>query len=322
MVRLVDDLLDVSRITRGKIELQRERLDLAAVVQSALETSRPLIETAKQELTVTLPSEPLFVVGDLTRLAQVVANLLNNSSKYTPEGGHIRLILERQEQQAVLRVQDDGIGIVPEMLSNIFEMFMQVDRSLGRSQGGLGIGLTLVRSLTEMHGGRVEARSEGAGKGSEFTVRLPLAPSMPDSRGTPEPRSARHEVSRTPARHILVVDDNVDSAQTLGKALEVMGNEVRIAHDGMKALEAAAEFVPDVILLDIGLPAMDGYEVARRLRSMPQLKHVVLIAQTGWGQEQDRRRSEEAGFDHHLVKPVDFSALEKLLAGMKPSVRE
>ena len=252
--------------------------------------------------------------GDLTRLAQVVANLLNNAAKYTPDGGHIWLTVEREGRQGVLRVRDDGMGIPAEMLPRTFEMFMQMNRSQERTQGGLGIGLTLARSLVEKHGGIVEVRSEGPGKGSEFTVRLPLAPTVPQPQRIEEPPAEPPGPSAATARRILVVDDNVDSAESLGALLKIMGAEIRVVYDGPSALELVATFVPDVVLLDIGLPEMDGYEIARRLRALPQLEATVLVAQTGWGQEEDRRRSEAAGFDHHLVKPVDFDALEQLLA--------
>ena len=309
MVRLVDDLLDVSRINTGKIELRKERLALATVVQSAQEISRPLIETARHELTVNLPLEPLLVDGDLTRLAQVLSNLLNNAAKYTPEGGRIWLTVERDGSEAVMRVRDNGTGIPADMLPRIWEIFTQVDRTLERRQGGLGIGLSLVRRLVEMHGGRVDGSSEGVGRGSTFTVRLPLAliePVRQKEEGQQAPASGRHR--------ILVVDDNVDSAKSLAMLLQLTGNEVRTAHDGPSALEVAAAFVPDVVLLDLGLPGMSGLDVARRIREMPRLKDIMLIAQTGWGQQEDRRRSEEAGFTFHLVKPVDPAVLTKLLS--------
>jgi CheY-like chemotaxis protein/two-component sensor histidine kinase len=312
-VRLVDDLLDVSRIGRGKIDLRRQRVDLAEVVRSAVEISRPQVEAGRHELTVRLPDEPLRVDGDPVRLAQVVANLLNNSSKYTPEGGQIVLTVGREGTEAVVRVRDNGIGIPPEKLPHVFEMFAQVDPHQERAQGGLGIGLTLVRSLVEMHGGMVTAHSAGPGRGSEFVVRLPLAPRDND----PEPAAGqgeRHETVAAPRRRILVVEDNVDSARTLGMLLEIMGHEVRVAHDGESALEAAPGFAPQVVLCDIGLPGMDGYEVARRLRALPGLRGAVLVAQTGWGQEEDRRRAASAGYDHHLVKPIDPDALNELLA--------
>jgi signal transduction histidine kinase len=314
MVRLVDDLLDVSRITRGKIVLQIGRVDLAAVVDSAVETARPLIEAAGHQLTVNLPAEPVVVQGDLTRLAQVLGNLLNNSAKYTEKGGRISITVRRQGAQAVVQVCDSGIGIPPDMLPHVFEMFAQVDRSVGRSQGGLGIGLTLVKSLVEMHGGTITAASAGPGQGSEFTVSLPLAPATADS--APPPPQEKDAGLKASDRRILVVDDNVDSAEAMAMMLQMAGNEVRMSHDGPSALAEAANFRPDVVLLDIGLPGMDGYEVARRLRALPHLQQALLIAQTGWGQADDRRRAREAGFDHHLVKPVELSALHELIAGL------
>jgi PAS domain S-box-containing protein len=313
LVLLVDDLLDVARISQGKIALREERLELAAIVQSALEMSRPLLEAAKHKLTVQLPP-PLYVVGDLTRLAQVLANLLNNAAKYTPEGGQIGLTAERKGDRAVVQVQDNGLGIPIEVMPHIFEMFTQVDRNLQRAQGGLGIGLTLVKRLVEMHGGAVEAFSEGNGKGSTFTVRLPLAPPTGQAlRAVQE--EVTHEKKNTTYR-ILVVDDIEDSAQSLAKLLQMTGHEVRTAHDGPSALEAAMSFVPEVVLLDIGLPGMSGYEVARRLRALPGLQDVVLVAQTGWGQEVDRHHSREAGFNHHLTKPIDFGVLCNYLASL------
>jgi PAS domain S-box-containing protein len=314
MIRLVDDLLDLSRIDRGKIELRKEQLNAAAVIEAALETSRPLIEAARHQLVVHLPADPLWVMGDLIRLAQVVSNLLNNSAKYTPEGGHLWLTVERRDDQALIRVRDDGMGIPADMLPRIFEMFTQVDRNLKQAQGGLGIGLTLVRRLIEMHGGTVEATSEGAGRGCEFVASLPLASvqQTADRNGQREDESTNDP--KPPARRILVVDDNKDSADSLGMMLRVMGNEVRTAYDGPSALETAKEFRPAVVLLDIGLPGMSGHEVARKMRETPEVQEALLIAQTGWGQEEDRLRSTEAGFDAHLVKPLDLAALQSLLA--------
>jgi PAS domain S-box-containing protein len=314
MIRLVDDLLDLSRIDRGKIELRKEQLNAAAVIEAALETSRPLIEAARHQLVVHLPADPLWVMGDLIRLAQVVSNLLNNSAKYTPEGGHLWLTVERRDDQALIRVRDDGMGIPADMLPRIFEMFTQVDRNLKQAQGGLGIGLTLVRRLIEMHGGTVEATSEGAGRGCEFVASLPLVSvqQTADRNGQREDESTNDP--KPPARRILVVDDNKDSADSLGMVLRVMGNEVRTAYDGPSALETAKEFRPAVVLLDIGLPGMSGHEVARKMRETPEVQEALLIAQTGWGQEEDRLRSTEAGFDAHLVKPLDLAALQSLLA--------
>ncbi len=313
MTRLVDDLLDISRISRGKVVLQRERVGVGLVLTNAVESSRPLIEEAGHDLTLAVPPEPLFVDGDGTRLAQVFGNLLTNAAKYTDRGGEIRLAAERQGSDVVVSVRDNGIGIAPEHLPRLFDMFSQVDPALERTQGGLGIGLALVKSLVEMHGGRVEARSDGLGKGSEFVVRLPL---LVEARtGSPaEVRDGRSAASaRRTKRRVLVADDNVDSAQSLAMLLSVMGHEVRTAHDGLGAVELAGEFRPDVILLDIGMPKLNGYEAARQIRQLPWGKGVVMGALTGWGQEGDKRRAEDAGFDRHFTKPVDPAALEKLL---------
>ena len=318
MVRLIDDLLDISRITRGKIELRKERVELAAVIRDAVETSRPLIETAGHKLTVIYPPEPISLDADPTRLAQVFANLLNNAAKYTPQSGHIRLTAERQGDEVVVKVSDTGIGIPADMLPRIFEMFTQVDRSLERSQGGLGIGLSLVRGLVELHGGSVEAKSEGPGQGSEISVRLAVHPA-------PRKAKAVAEDSRPAAparRRILVVDDNRDSADSLALLLTLQGSEVRTAYDGLEAVEAAAVFQPDVVLSDIGMPRLNGYETAQRIREQSHGRRVALIAMTGWGQEEDRRRSTQAGFDFHLVKPVDLAALERLLDSLDRSDRE
>ena len=316
MVRLVDDLLDVSRITRGKIELRKERVELAAVVASALETGRPLIEASGHELTVTIPPEPIPLDADLTRLAQVFSNLLQNAAKYTEQGGHVWLTAERHGGEVVVKIRDTGLGIPAEMLPRIFEMFIQVDRSLERSQGGLGVGLTLVKRLVEMHGGSVEARSDGAGMGSEFTVRLPVAVALASHQ--PQPPKGEGEKTAGPVkRRILVVDDNKDAADSLSMMLRITGMEVRTAYDGLEAVEVAAAFNPDVVLLDIGLPKLNGYEAARRIREQPWGKDMVLVAVTGWGQEEDRRRSQEAGFNGHMVKPVDPAALQQLLTAPK-----
>jgi len=313
MVRLIDDLLDLSRITKGKIELRKQEFDLAAAVQDAVETSRPLIEASGHQLTVTLPPRPVYVDGDRTRLAQVFANLLNNSAKYTPQGGRISLLVERHGSDVVVTVKDNGVGIAADMLPKVFEMFTQVDHSLERSQGGLGIGLSLVRGLVEMHGGRVEVHSEGDGKGSEFIVRLSVLLSPGRVR---QQNGEDHSARCSSAYRILIVDDNKDSAISLGMMLELMGHETRMVHDGLAALEAALAFRPDVVLLDLGLPKLNGYEVCRRIREQPWGEAVVLIAQTGWGQEEDKCRSKEAGFNFHMVKPIDPDALEKLLAGL------
>jgi PAS domain S-box-containing protein len=317
MVRLIDDLLDLSRISQGKIQLRKELVELGTVLHSAIETARPLIQAAGHELSVQLPPTRMWLDADPTRLAQVIGNLLNNAAKYTKEGGHIALIAEHDGSQAVLRVRDDGIGIPADMLPRIFDMFAQVDTAIGRSQGGLGIGLTLVRSLVDMHGGTVQAASDGPGKGSEFVVRLPVAT---ERLGIQAAARRPTETERPEkARRILVVDDNVDGAQSLSAMLKLMGHDTALAHDGISALETAYSYRPDMVLLDIGLPRLNGYEVARRLRQEPQLRDVVLVAVTGWGQEEDRRRSREAGFDHHLTKPPDPAAIAQLLASLRPS---
>lgn len=312
LVRLVDDLLDVSRVSRGKLELRRERIALRAVVEAAIETVRPVIELAGHHLALDLPHEPVLLDGDLTRLAQVVSNLLNNAAKYTHQGGDIRLAVWLDGATAVLEVADNGIGIPAHMLDRVFELFTQVDRALEKTTGGLGIGLSLVRGLVEMHGGSVAARSAGEGRGSTFSVRLPLAATAVRSPAAtleppPDARSGRR---------ILVCDDNIDSARSLGLLLELLGNEIRTAHDGEQAVEAAAQFRPELILLDIGMPRLNGYDACRHIRAQPWGDTVFLVAMTGWGQDEDRRRSQAAGFDLHLVKPVDPSMLEQLLASM------
>jgi PAS domain S-box-containing protein len=314
LARLVDDLLDVSRISQGKLELRREQVQLAAVIASAVDTSRPLIDHLGHELTVTLPDQPIVVDADPTRLAQVFSNLLNNGAKYMDRGGHIRLTAKRQANDALVSVRDTGIGIAAEQLPHIFQMFSQVDSSLERSQGGLGIGLTLVKRLVAMHGGTIEARSEGPGKGSEFVVRLPVvvAAARPRSgSGTAQPAAPKSSL------RILVVDDNRDSAYSLTKLLRLMGNDTRTAYDGQEGVAVAEEFRPDVMLLDIGLPKLNGYEACRRIREQPWGQNAVLVAVTGWGQDEDRRCAHEAGFDHHMVKPVDPRELMKLLAGFQ-----
>jgi CheY-like chemotaxis protein len=296
-------------------------VDLAAVVARAVEISRPLIDSRKHQLEVALPGAAGRVEADPTRLAQVVSNLLNNAAKYTEEGGRIDLIVEQLGEEAVLRVRDTGVGIAADMLASIFDLFSQVKGSVSRSQGGLGIGLTLVRSLVEMHGGSVRATSGGLGQGSEFVVRLPLvreplapAPALPHE---------QERTTRAPPRLILVVDDNADAAEMLAMLLRLKGHEVRTAYGGPTALDAVRAQPPDVVLCDIGMPGMDGLEVARRLRQDLGLKQALLVALTGYGGEEDRRRSQEAGFDAHLVKPADAGTLERLLArpaltGQKP----
>jgi two-component system CheB/CheR fusion protein len=314
MVRLVDDLLEVSRISRGKIALRRERVELAAVLRAALETSRPLLEASRHRLTIEMPDEALVLDADPLRLAQVFANLLNNAAKYTDEGGQIALRIRRAGGTAVVSVRDDGVGIPVDRLAEVFDLFQQVDGSLGRAQGGLGIGLTLVRRLVELHGGRVEAHSEGPGTGSEFVVTLPLAgEEEPPAAIGVEPASARTGTVQAPHR-VLVVDDNVDAGESLELLLRVLGVEARLVHDGEAALAALGAFQPAMVLLDLGMPGMDGFEVARRIRAQRTGARPLLIALTGWGQPEDRRRTREAGFDDHLVKPVDLSVLQSLLA--------
>ncbi len=316
MVRLVDDLLDVSRITRNKLELRKEQIELAAVVQSAVETSGPLIQASRHRLTVSLPVEPIPLDADPTRLAQVLSNLLNNAAKYTEPGGSIWLTAERRGGEAVVSVKDTGVGIPADMLPRIFEMFTQVDPSLERAHGGLGIGLTLARRLVELHGGTVEVDSAGPGRGSELTVRLPVFETQPQAQAPQGTAGPGETTEAPPRRRILVVDDNEDTADSLGLLLTLAGNEVRTAHDGLKAVEVAAAFRPAVVLLDIGLPKLNGYEAARRIREL-QGKDVALIAVTGWGQEEDKRQAKEAGFDFHLVKPLDPATLRDLLSSLE-----
>jgi PAS domain S-box-containing protein len=310
MTRLVDDLLDVSRITTGKIELRSEKIELSAAVRIALEASRPLIERGQHILTVRLPPEPIFLNADLARLAQVVSNLLNNAAKYTRPGGHIWLTAERGDGHMKLRVRDNGMGIPPPMLRRIFDMFTQVGGPSDHQQGGLGIGLTLVKRLVEMHGGEIEARSEGVNRGSEFIVTLPT---ISGEATAPGPSQPAVEASVEP-RRILVVDDNRDAAESLSMLLHARGHDVRVAYDGLEAVGAAIAFQPDVVLLDIGLPKLYGYDAARRIRDA-RGDGVLLIAVTGWGQEEDRRRAKAAGFDHHLTKPVDPEAISRLIDG-------
>jgi PAS domain S-box-containing protein len=313
LVRLVDELLEISRITRGKIELSRDRVDLAAVLQHAIDISQPHIDEAGHRLILDLPPEPLPLDADPVRLAQVFANLLDNAARFTDPGGRITVSVAREGREGDtvrLSVADTGIGISAEMLPRVFELFAQ-DRSPGRAHDGLGIGLTLARSLVEMHGGSIEAHSEGAGMGSELVVRLPLLREQaPGEDAEPAERPA------LAAHRILLIDDNRDAADSLGMLLELLGAEVRTVYDGPAALAALATGAPTAVLLDIGMPDMDGYEVARHIRSEPRLKGVPLIALTGWGQEEDRRRARAAGFDHHLVKPVDIDALQALLTSL------
>jgi len=314
LARLVDDLLDVARITRGKIELRKEPAELSTLVSRVIDASQPFLEERRQEMAITLPAEPIFLEVDVIRIEQVLMNLLHNAAKYNEEGGQVWLTVESDSREAVIRVRDSGIGIPPETLPHVFDLFVQADCSLARSQGGLGIGLTLVQSLVKMHGGSIQAHSEGRGKGSEFVVRLPL-----HSVKSPECEEPRKETGASNGRsvRVLVVDDNVDAVLSLALVLETMGHVVRTAYDGPAALEEADAFQPQIILLDIGLPVMDGYEVARQLRQEGRSQEVFLVALTGYGQEEDRQRSRDAGFDMHLVKPVDPEALQELLSGRK-----
>lgn len=312
MVRLIDDLLDVSRISRNKMDLRKQRVLLADVVAGAIETARPLIETAGHDLTISLPPGPVFLDADLTRLAQVFSNLLTNSAKYTEQGGRIELAAERHAGEVVVTVRDNGIGIPAEFLPNIFDMFSQVDRSVERSTGGLGIGLALVKGLVEMHGGCVTAESPGPGLGSTFTVRFPVAQESLTLQPADDPPDGRH----VSARRVLVVDDNRDGALSMALMLRLLGDEVRTAHDGIEAVEEAGRFRPEVILMDIGMPRLNGLDAVRRIREAEWGKTVKIIALTGWGQEGDKERSREAGCDGHLVKPVNLADLENLLAGL------
>jgi PAS domain S-box-containing protein len=314
LVRLVDDLMEVSRITRGKVELRKETIELARIVATAVETSRPLIEAARHQLAVTICSVPLLLEADPVRLSQVVSNLLNNAAKYTEDGGQIWLTAREDRGQAVISVRDTGSGIPPEMLPRIFDMFAQLDGTMRRAQGGLGIGLTLAKTLVEMHGGQIEARSDGLGRGSEFTVRLPLVAkasrlevARPESPGQAQP---------LPAHRILVVDDAPAAVQMLAGLLEKLGQEVRTAHSAAEALERVGEQLPEVVISDLAMPHVDGLELARRLRAIPAMRRAVLVALTGYSQESDKQRSKEAGFDHHLVKPVSLETLRTLLASL------
>jgi PAS domain S-box-containing protein len=309
MVRLVEDLLDVSRITHDRLELRRSDVELSAVIQQAVEVARPLIDSASHNLIIELPDEPIYLHADRARLAQVFGNLLNNSSRYTRSGGTISLTAARMDDEVIVTVKDDGAGIPQDKLDSIFDMFTQVDRTSDHSQGGLGIGLTLVRRLTEMHGGSIEARSAGEGQGSEFIVRLPI---LSTAAGV-EPRRADAQTDSPPQRRVLVVDDNRDSADSLAMLLKITGHKTYTAYDGLEAVEAIEKYRPEVVLLDIGLPMLDGHEVCRRVRQQPWGKDIVMIALTGWGQDDDRRKSEEAGFNGHMVKPVDYDKLLDLL---------
>ncbi len=314
MVRLVDDLMDVSRVSRGQMELKPELTTVRTVLQTAIEACSPLMASSKHELSVSLPERPLYILADPTRLSQMLGNLLNNAAKYTPQGGRIEFSAVSDDKDVILRVTDSGVGIPTEMLAKVFDLFIQVGSSLERSQGGLGIGLSLVKRLAEMHGGRVAAESAGPGLGSTFTITLPLA-----AEGTGEAEvSAAARESPAESRRILVVDDNVDGAESLAMLLQLTGHETRIVHNGPDTLAAALEFGPDLVFLDIGLPGMNGYEVARCLRGNPGTEKAMLVALTGWGSDEDRRRAHEAGFDAHLAKPVDPSAVREIVGRCGP----
>ena len=310
MASLVDDLIDVSRVTRGLVDIERQRLDLKRVVAEATEQVRPLLQSRRQQLQVLLPDAPVHLRGDAKRLVQVLANLLNNSAKYTPAGGAVALEVSLRPGQACIVVRDNGIGMAPDLLPRVFDLFVQGERSGDRSQGGLGIGLALVRTLVELHGGTVTASSEGLGRGSEFTVLLPFEP-QPDVPGGHVPAGSAPMPSS--ARRLLVVDDNVDAADALALLLSSLGHEVVVAHDGPTALDAVTADCPDICLLDIGLPGMDGYELARRIRALPRGAQPLLVALTGYGQESDRRTAAAAGFDRYIVKPLDADELLTLL---------
>ena len=319
MVRLIDDLLDISRVNRNKMDLRRAAVTLADAVDNAVETARPAVEAAGHDLVVALPPEPVVLDADLTRLAQVFSNLLTNSAKYTPPGGRIRLAARRDGDEVVVSVEDTGIGIPADALPRIFDMFSQVDRSVERATGGLGIGLALVKGLVEMHGGSVTAASAGEGQGSAFAVRLPVPPAAPPA---PTAAPTRAADRAGPGRRILVVDDNRDSAESMAEMLRLFGNEVALAHDGEEAVGRAGAFRPRVILMDIGMPKLNGLDATRRIRGQPWGRDVTVIALTGWGQDGDRDRTREAGCDGHLVKPVSLADLQGLLAGLDGFARE
>jgi signal transduction histidine kinase len=320
LTRLVDDLLDVSRINNGKIQLRKGRVDLGAAIARAVDSARPLIESRRHELSISLPDGPVSLEADAARLEQVLSNLLNNAAKYTEPGGRIELEAGCEADEAFVRVRDTGIGIAPELLPRVFDLFTQEERSLDRSQGGLGIGLTLVRRLVQLHGGSVVATSDGVGRGSEFVVRLPLGPSVEENAPSNGLREATAGPGDSTPKRVLVVDDNKDGARLLARLLRSSGHQTELAHDGPSALEAAIANPPDVVFLDIGLPGMNGFEVARRLREVDGPNRALLVALTGYGREDDMRRSREAGFDHHMVKPVDPQALSDLLARHHPLV--
>jgi CheY-like chemotaxis protein len=310
MTRLIDDLLDVSRIGQGKLELRKKRVELADILERAVESSRPFLDEHGHELIMKLPSAPIQLNADAVRLAQVFMNVLNNAAKYTERGGRVRLAVQRLRGKVIVSVTDNGIGIPPDMQQHLFDMYYQMDHALERSEGGLGIGLTLVRRLVEMHGGTVEVRSEGVGKGSEFLVSLPTVEEAP---GLSKWDSPNDESQVSSVRRILVVDDNADLADSFAMLLRMHGNEVQTANDGLEGVQVAERFNPDVVLMDIWLPKVNGFDACRRIREQPWGKRMTLIALTGSVDEEDCNRTKEAGFDHHLVKPVKASDLQRLL---------
>lgn len=323
--RIVDDLLDVARITQGRVPLRKSRVPLGRVLQQSLDATQPLLVERHHALVLDVPDEAILVNADPSRLEQAIANLVGNAAKYTDPGGTITVEVRRDGDAAVITVRDDGVGIAPELLPRIFDLFRQGERSPDRAQGGLGIGLTLVRTIAELHGGSVEARSAGIGRGAEFVVRLPALPAV----ANPEVRDqvdATRALRDRPSARVLMVEDNPDAAESLVMLLELLGHHVRLAHDGHHALEAARANAPDLMLVDIGLPGMDGYEVAAAIRSDPTLRHVVLVALTGYGRPEDKDRAMAAGFDYHLVKPVDVGTLQAVVGRLAitrsdPSVR-
>lgn len=314
LTRLIDDLMEISRISSGRVRLRPERVVLSGILEQAVETARPLIDERRHTLEVSLPARQLWLVADSARLEQIVVNLLTNAAKYTPEGGKIWLTAEQEGEEAVIRVRDTGSGIAADLLPHVFDLFTQGERTLDRSQGGLGIGLALVRRLVELHQCRVEAQST-LGQGSEFVVHLPIGPSHEPTAPTPAVESARPPTTATALR-VLVVDDNEDMALSTAMLLQAAGHQTRLAHSGLEALAAAGDYQPDLVILDIGLPGIDGYEVARRMRQQPGLERVVLLAMSGYGQPSDFERSHAAGFDHHFVKPVPLAKLSEVLAGV------
>ena len=310
MTHLVDDLMEASRISQGRLKLRIQQIDICSVLQQAVEASQPLMQELKHRLTIIKPDTSIIIDADPTRIIQIISNLLTNAAKYTPEGGTIRLNIFQDKGEVVLSVRDSGIGIPPDQLSNVFTMFSQLRPAIERSQGGLGIGLSLVRGLVELHGGTIRANSEGDGKGSEFTVRLPISNATVRETAGPAEKSVSPSVT---SKRILVVDDNVDAADSLALLLEMSGHTTRSVHTGSEAAIAAEEFLPDIVLLDIGLPDINGYEVARRIRQQSCGRTMFLIAATGWGQDKDKALAEAAGFDSHLTKPVDYQELTLLL---------